>query len=204
MKRCIDDEDINAGPQCTMHKRSRVVKAPIDELCPVKDSFDVYEDSNGTVLGASLSLSSIGGNNNKYYHIQLLAPKDGSTKYALWTLWGRVGETGQKKLEQNLVLETAMSSFSKKLKDKTDLIWDQRYGVPKANKYTLIEKSYNDDSDDAVKEIGTRSEEGKALEDKPSACMLSPKLQDLVSFLLNPDDMKSAMASQNYNHNKLP
>jgi len=161
-------------------------------------------DFDGTVLDASLSLSSIEGNNNKYYYIQLLAPKDGSAKYALWTHWGRVGESGQRKLEQNLVLESAMSSFSRKFKDKTGLTWDKRYGAPKANKYTLIEKSYNDDPDDAVEKIGNTSEKGKALEDKPSACMLSPELQDLVRFLFNPDNMKSAMTSQNYNYNKLP
>jgi len=204
MKRSIEDEHNDTGPVCTKHKRSRVVKAPIDGLCPIKDSFDVYADFDGTVLDASLSLSSIEGNNNKYYYIQLLAPKDGSAKYALWTHWGRVGESGQRKLEQNLVLESAMSSSSKKFKDKTGLTWDKRYGAPKANKYTLIEKSYNDDPDDALEKIGNTSEKGKALEDKPSACMLSPKLQDLVRFLFNPDNMKSAMTSQNYNYNKLP
>lgn len=204
MKRCIDDGDVDAGPERTKHKRSKVVKAPIDGLCPVKDSYDVYADFDGTVLDASLSLSSIEGNNNKYYYIQLLAPKDPSAMYALWTHWGRVGETGQKKLDQDLVLETALSSFSKKFKDKTGLNWEKRYGAPKANKYTLIEKAYNDDPDDAVEETGITSEIEKSLEDQPSACMLSPELQDLVRFLFNPDNMKSAMASQNYNYNKLP
>jgi len=204
MKRCIEDGEIDAGPLSTKHKRSRVVKTPIDESCPVKDSFNVYADFNGTVLDAGLNLSSIEGNNNKYYYIQLLAPRGGSDKYVLWTHWGRVGETGQKKLEQNLVLEDAISSFGKKFKDKTGLTWDKRYGAPKANKYTLIEKSYDDDSEDAVEKIGITSETRKAFEDQPSACMISPELQDFVGFLFNPDNMKSAMAYQNYNYNKLP
>lgn len=158
-------------------------KHPSTDYAPSR-TLSMSADFDGTVLDASLSLSSIEGNNNKYYYIQLLAPKDGSAKYALWTHWGRVGESGQRKLEQNLVLESAMSSSSRKFKDKTGLTWDKRYGAPKANKYTLIEKSYNDDPDDALEKIGNTSEKGKALEDKPSACMLSPELQDLENSML--------------------
>lgn len=160
MKRSIEAEDNETGHVCTKHKRCKVVKAPVDHLCPIKDSFRVYADPDGTVLDASLSLSSVEGNNNKYYYVQLLAPADGAAQYALWTHWGRVGETVQKKLEQNLVLETAMSSFGKKFKDKTGLTWDKRYGAPKANKYTLIEISYDDDLDDAVEDIAIASERG--------------------------------------------
>ena len=181
---------------------SRQVKPLVDEACPVKDSFNVYIDDSSTAFDASLSLSSIEGNNNKYYYIQLITLNDDSSNHAVWTHWGRVGENGQNKLEQSLTLEAAKMLFCKKFKDKTGLTWEQRKDTPKANKYMLIEKSYEGEEEAADVE-GLRENEKLPCTDELS-CTLPTELQDLVKFLFNIENLHNAMLSQNYNFNKLP
>ena len=177
--------------------------SPVDEACPVKDSFTVFIDNSHTAFDASLSLSSIESNNNKYYYVQLLVPKDGSSNHAVWTHWGRVGESGQNKLEQGFTLETAKSAFCKKFKDKTGLIWEKRKDPPRANKYTLIERSYASEEDEETDdENASDNDHLSVADDCPST--ISSELQDLVNFLFNAENLQNAMVSQNYNFNKLP
>ena len=179
-------------------------KTAVDEACPIKSSAEVFVDDDVVNYDASLSLSNIDGNNNKFYYVQLLVAAQHSSGYAVWTHWGRVGENGQNKLKQNLGLMDAKASFVKKFKDKTGLSWEKRRDPPKANKYTLIEKSYGRDSDDeAVLEEEKSSRETGECTDQPS-CTLCDELQQLVRFLFDAGNMKSSMASQNYNFNKLP
>lgn len=203
MKRSADDADIVNKSLLLKRKRSNAAEAPVDESCPIKDASKVHQDADGTIMDASLNLSSVEGNNNKFYYIQLLAPNNGSNGYSVWTHWGRVGEGGQNKLEQGLALEAARKSFTKKFKDKTGLGWEKRHEAPKANKYAAVEKFYEDDPEDDVEE-DVPDENGKTLKNEPSECTLSPKLQDLVKFLFNADNVKTSMESQNYNFNKLP
>ena len=201
--------DATTGKESISHdlspktKRRRIAKPPVDEACPLQRSSDVFVDLDDTVYDASLNLSSIEGNNNKYYYIQILVIKKDSEKYAVWTHWGRVGESGQNKLEQNLSLDAAKTLFMKKFKDKTGLTWDKRHGASKANKYAFIEKSYDDNSkDEASNDTTLEKAETPLIE--PPECTLSPEMQDLITFLFNADSMKNTMASQNYNFNKLP
>ena len=70
----------------------------------------VFVDTESTVYDASLSLTNIEGKNNKFYYIQLLNGTDKPSYYAVWTHWGRVGESTQNKLKQNLSLDEAKTS----------------------------------------------------------------------------------------------
>lgn len=190
-------------------KPSKTARAPVDEACWIsakskgiaKDSYEVYVDDDGLNYDASLNLSNIDGNNNKFYYIQLLCRTDTDQfKYAVWTHWGRVGESGQNKLDVNMSLETALVLFTSKFKDKTGLKWDNRRAQPKANKYTMIEKAYGNETDDQADDEITASPKKVALPD----CTLSEELQELMRFLFDAGNMKKSMASQNYNYNKLP
>lgn len=83
-----------------------------------------YVDDESLNHDASLNLSNIDGNNKKFYYIQLLCRTDTDRfKFAVWTRWGRVGETDQSNLEVNMSLETALVLFKSKFKDKTGLKW---------------------------------------------------------------------------------
>ena len=181
----------------------KAFKVAVDEACPAKDTAKVFVDDKAVSFDASLSLSNIDGNNNKYYYIQLLVFADRPAQYAVWTHWGRVGEHGQNKLDQGLDLEGARCSFMKKFKDKTGLSWEKRQDTPKSQKYTLIEKSYEEDSDSE-----SRFDDGelplKSEDDTHASSTLSNELQQLVRFLFDTGNMKISMAAQNYNYNKLP
>ena len=45
-------------------------------------------------------------------------------------------------------LDAAKEEFDAKFKSKTGLSWDQRNDEPKTNKYTFVEKSYEDDDEE--------------------------------------------------------
>ena len=184
-------------------KSAQAARVTVDEVCPISTSSNVFfDEEDDSVYDASLNLSNIDGNNNKFYYLQLLTSHSEQPGYAVWTRWGRVGERGQNKLEQGLALEAAKKLFHKKFKDKTGLTWENRASPAKANKYALIEKSY-EESDNAEGKAASLPDEKILTHDLPE-CKLSPALQDLVRFLFNTDIMKNAMASQNYNFNKLP
>ena len=50
-------------------------------------------DDDGTIYDVSLNQTNVGGNNNKFYRIQILVSKS-ARSFATWTRWGRVGERG--------------------------------------------------------------------------------------------------------------
>lgn len=133
-------------------KLSNTGRAPVVDTCPIKSSAEVFVDNGGVSHDASLSLSNIDGNNNKYYYIQLLARTKTSHDYSVWTHWGRVGEVGQSKLDGDLSLEAAKASFGKKFKDKTGLTWEKRKDASKAKKYAVIEKLYRYESEEELKQ----------------------------------------------------
>ena len=194
-----------------LKKPGKIARAPVDEACWLTAKsrgiaqgccYEVYVDDDGLNYDASLNLSNIDGNNNKFYYIQLLCRTDTDRfKFAVWTHWGRVGEAGQNNLDVNMTLETALVLFKSKFKDKTGLKWENRRDQPKAKKYTMIEKSYGNETDDEADAEAKQSNDQKvALPD----CTLSQELQELMLFLFDAGNMKKSMASQNYNYNKLP
>jgi len=139
-------ESKSAGPPPSPSKGARP-----DRLIPGKDAMAIYE--NYTI---KLNQTNIGGNNNKYYIIQLLTK---GNSYFVWTRWGRVGEDGQNKLDsKGADLQAAIKGFEKKFKDKTANNWGDRDNfVKKPGKYQLveIEEGGDDDGeDDAAKQPG--------------------------------------------------
>ena len=193
-------------------KPSKSTRAPVDEACwlsaeikgVAKACYEVYVDGNGLNYDASLNLSNIDGNNNKFYYIQLLCRTDTDRfRYAVWTHWGRVGEAGQSNLDVNMSLETALVLFESKFKAKTGLKWEDRSDQPKAKKYTMIEKSYGNETDDDEDREAKQSTESPQKVILPE-CTLSTELQELMRFLFDAGNMEKSMASQKYNYNKLP
>jgi predicted DNA-binding WGR domain protein len=105
----------------------------VDSLVPGKDAYKVHAD-----YAVKLNQTNIGGNNNKYYIIQLLE-KAGS--YYVWTRWGRVGEPGQNKLDgKGGNLAAAIKGFEQKFREKTVNHWgDKASFVKHDGKYQLVE-----------------------------------------------------------------
>ena len=212
----VKSNDVGLQTQNELSKRikeaEKAARAPVDDACwsiaeskgVAKDCYEVYVDDDGLNHDASLNLSNIDGNNNKFYYVQLLCRTDTDRfKFAVWTHWGRVGEAGQNKLEINMSLEAALVLFKSRFKDKTGLKWENRGDVPKAKKYTMIEKSYGNETGDEL-EGQAEGTKGSTQKVAPPNCTLSEELQKLVRFLFDMGYMQKSMASQKYNFNKLP
>jgi predicted DNA-binding WGR domain protein len=113
---------------------------PVDREVPNRGNFKIYEDYSIT-----LNQTNIGGNNNKFYIIQLLEDDKGA--YWTWNRWGRVGESGQNKLERMGSLDAAKKGFCAKFKDKAANDWTQRLNFkPKDGKYTIVETEDKEDA----------------------------------------------------------
>lgn len=111
----------------------------------------VYIDDDGIIFNASLNQTNIGGNNNKFYRLQLLYNDD--DQYYAHTRWGRVGEYGQVKTMGPFDLDGARKEFDKKFKDKSGHTWDERSEPVKKGKCKFLEKNYEDDEDEAENQV---------------------------------------------------
>jgi predicted DNA-binding WGR domain protein len=147
----------------------------VDREVPGRDGYHVYDEYH-----CKLNQTNIGGNNNKYYIIQILENKG---TYSLWTRWGRVGEPGQNKLEPcGSSTEAAIRAFEKKFRDKTQNAWDDRANFKKVDgKYTIVE---------------TEDEEGSGDQDVPLGKLSKPQIEkgqvvlDSIEAALNGKDKK--------------
>lgn len=139
-------------------------------------------------------------NANKFYRIQLMAGTN--SNFMTWTRWGRVGENGQSAAHCFTSLPNAMALFEKKFKDKAGLTWANRLDTPKNGKYTFLERKYEEDEEDEKEQ---KPSVFKKENDSPSVeSIMSKPLQDLMSFIFNPDHVLQALASMSYDVHKLP
>ncbi|KAL2068412.1 hypothetical protein VTL71DRAFT_16510 [Oculimacula yallundae] len=174
------------------------LKIPVDEHCSLAN-YQVYIDADKVIYDASLNQTNSGANNNKFYLIQLL---HNNGDYKTWTRWGRVGVKGQSSLLGNGTLSDALKNFDKKFKEKSGLSWEDRAGKPKAGKYTYIERSYTEDSDeeDTEPKVKAESEEKEAAPESK----LPVAVQDLMELIFNAQYFAATMAHLNYDVNKMP
>ncbi|KAL5340119.1 poly polymerase catalytic domain-containing protein [Aspergillus crustosus] len=200
-----DDPPANAiedAQKVTSEKANRM-KVEVDELYfPNETGWQaptVYIDKSGLIWDATLNQTVSAANNNKFYRVQLLNSKDGA-KYQVWTRWGRVGENGQSAHLGDGSLDSAKSFFEKKFKDKSGLTWKDRLNPPKNNKYTFIERNYEESEDEEETPVTKVAKEpSKAVESK-----LPAAVRNLISFIFNQEYFLSTMAQMSYDAKKLP
>lgn len=171
----------------------------VDEGFTEDAKVHVQIDADDTIWDASLNLSNVSGNNNKFYVLQVLAgdrKKDGFFAHARW---GRVGEEGQVKTTEHDNLDDAKKEFEKKFKEKSGLTWSDRNDKPKDKKYTYIEKSYEDDDDD---DNTTVTKDNNGTVDVKSE--LDLPTQRLMELIFNENHFNAVLESMGYNQDKLP
>ena len=132
---------------------------------------------------------------------KVLAKNNKSGNFWTWTRWGRVGETGQSAWLGTGDLDDSKKQFEKKFKDKTGLKWKDRLAPPKKNKYTFIEKNYEEDSPTSKKKAGKGSTKDTSKE--PESTLTLP-VQQLMTLIFNTENFANAMAAMNYDANKMP
>ncbi|KAL5000285.1 poly polymerase catalytic domain-containing protein [Aspergillus recurvatus] len=184
-------------------EKAAKVKIGVDERYypnePTWQDPTVFIDDSGLIWDATLNQTVSAANNNKFYRIQLLNSKDGS-KYQTWTRWGRVGEYGQSAHLGDGTLDNAKKHFEKKFKDKSGLAWKDRLNPPKNNKYTFIERNYEESDDEDEKADNKLIKQPSNI---PASRLPAP-VQNVISFIFNQKYFLETMAQMSYDANKLP
>lgn len=167
----------------------------VDREVPDRAAFKIVDD-----YAVLLNQTNIGGNNNKYYIIQVL---EGKGSFWAWNRWGRVGEPGQNKLENCGTLAGAIKSFESKFRDKTQNNWSNRKSfVSHEGKYTIVETEEKEGAGgDSAAPMGKLSksqiEKGQQVLEEIKFCIIQSQnklLQDLSSrfFTLIPTNFGRA------------
>ena len=181
--------------------------APVDSECPNGEMYRVFTEGR-VIWDVMLNQTNIQANNNKFYLIQLLQ-HDNNGAFAVWMRWGRVGYTGQTKLQPHGSNKaSAMTEFKKKFSDKTKNDWEDRDQFEKvAGKYDLVKIDYNNSSppdeptDNGVAVDGVRKE----IKDEPKAeSKLPANVQDLINLICNIKTMEEAVVEMQYDTKKAP
>ena len=181
--------------------------APVDSECPNGEMYRVFTEGR-VIWDVMLNQTNIQANNNKFYLIQLLQ-HDNTGAFAVWMRWGRVGYTGQTKLQPHGSNKaSAMTEFKKKFSDKTKNDWEDRDQFEKvAGKYDLVKIDYNNssppdeptDNGDAVDGVK------KEIKDEPKAeSKLPANVQDLINLICNIKTMEEAVVEMQYDTKKAP
>ncbi|CAJ2507129.1 Uu.00g083150.m01.CDS01 [Anthostomella pinea] len=189
----VKKQKTNAGA-----KKAAQPSIPVDEAFNEGGNVYVHIDDDETIWDASLNLSNVSGNNNKFYMVQLLVD-DKSDTYYVHTRWGRVGELGQVKTMSFEDIDEAKVEYNKKFKGKTGLEWENRGDEPKPKKYTYVERAYEDE-DDA---------ENDESDDGSDSCStaksgLDIATQRLMELIFNENHFNSVLEEIGYNSDKLP
>ncbi|KAK4474895.1 hypothetical protein MN116_000747 [Schistosoma mekongi] len=201
MKRPLEVQQSTNGDDDTESclKVKRVIykgKAPVDIECVDKvDSAYVYYEGND-IYDVMLNQTNVQNNNNKYYIIQLLKDEN-VNQYSVWCRWGRVGKSGQSKLESfSCNLQAAKNFFRQKFLDKTLNQWEKRANFIKhKGKYDLVEVDYGV-QDRCVTTETTKTEEIKS--------RLPVAVQVLMQLICDLNNMEQVMTELKYDSRRAP
>ncbi|KAK7064730.1 poly polymerase [Favolaschia claudopus] len=195
------DGDADADPPAKMVTVLKRGKAPVDPFSGKVNTHQVFSNGEG-VWDAMLNQTNIGGNNNKFYVLQLLHPIGNDSQSMLFTRWGRVGLDGQTQVKGPWPAATAINEFKKQFKAKAAVNWEDRVGmVAKSGKYTWIERDYGDDEEEEKPAKKGKDKKEKA---KTPNSALAPELQDFCNLIFNTSIIDATLSSMNYDANKLP
>lgn len=207
-KRSIDDvddaEDDDGGRADTKKRRvsNNEINVPVDEQY-MATGCAVFVDDNDVAYDATLNQADSGKNANKFYRCQVIKNPSGS--FVCWTRWGRVGEPGQSKSLGDGSLNSAISEFEKKFRDKTGHKWADRDGPPKPKKYTRIEINYDPIEPDQEYPDGRRGSAVSIASSKSVAQSNLPlPVQKLMDFIFDNTHVETALAELEYDATKMP
>lgn len=128
---------------------TKVVKkgvVPVDAQFPeFHRDYHVYAE-NGVAYDCLLNQTNISKNANKFYVMQILQSDKNFQSFVLLNRWGRVGESGTKKVKlQGCPLYFSQGDFLQTFKSKTGVDWSHRDNAKdREGKYTFIARSYDD------------------------------------------------------------
>ncbi|KAH7100308.1 poly polymerase catalytic domain-containing protein [Auriculariales sp. MPI-PUGE-AT-0066] len=197
-----EEDDGGDAPEPKKQKRGT---AKVDEFSGKQATHVVYVDKSGEIYDATLNQTNISNNNNKFYIVQLLAPKNSNATCILFTRWGRVGENGATQIKGPWPAAEAEQFFKDQFKSKSGIQFEQRRtAAPKASKYTWIDLQYEGEEEEEVAAaIGNGDTKPKVREATPNSQLEKP-VKELVEFIFNPAYIQNHLGHFNYDAHKLP
>ncbi|VDP00762.1 unnamed protein product [Soboliphyme baturini] len=178
--------------------------AAVDPECTTKvKTAHVFCEGND-IYDATLNLTNVLENNNKFYILQIL--KDNATQnYSVWFRWGRVGLRGQSMLTScGDDVEEAKRLFCEKFFAKTLNEWGNRSefeSVP--GKYDLVKVNYsNEEEENDEKKGNGKSRLKKSRRTPPSK--LDKKLQAVINLICDMQTMDDCLKEMRFDASKLP
>ena len=129
----------------------------------------------------------------RFYILQLIHPREDPSNVTLFTRWGRVGETGQSQSRGPFPADKAVAEFTKQFKAKAAWEFSKRATqTPKPNKYTWIERYYEDEGASTSSPKRAKREDPRAVvkaepeEETIPDSKFPEEVQKLVEFIFNP------------------
>ena len=156
----------------------------VDEQCT--RSGKVARLSSGDILSATLNLSNVSGNNNKFYKIQLI--EYNGRQFTLFCKWGRVGSPGATSFNTFSDFDKCYLQFTKKLHAKQD------------KGYKLIEIDVGGEEDKNGKKI----DPNKKMEEDLKKCSLPVEVSKVVMQMFDSNMMNQVMKDIGYDSRKMP
>ena len=157
--------------------------APVDEHFTIS-GYMVYSEGN-TIYAKTLNLSNVGGNNNKFYILQILVDEATKSNYYCFFRWGRVGTPGKSSSKKFGTAAKAIATFNKKLNDK-------KY----KSGYTEIDIVYEDEP--------TPEEQEERMKNALKDSKLPPSVNKLVNLIFDTKLISKCMTEIGYDPKKLP
>jgi poly [ADP-ribose] polymerase len=154
--------------------------APVDPEFK-RSGYHVYCNA-GTIYAKTLNLSNIGGNNNKFYILQVLE-NDAKNRYITFFRWGRVGTPGAQSTTSCSNVTKAINLFNKKLSAKKC-------------KYTEIDIVHEDEL--------TPEEQAQKMADALKDSKLAPEVNQLVNLLFDTKLINNSLVEIGYDAKKMP
>ncbi|GJN05297.1 hypothetical protein PR202_ga22915 [Eleusine coracana subsp. coracana] len=157
-------------------------------------------DQDDEIYDATLNQTNVGGNNNKFYIIQVLEPDAGGS-FMVYSRWGRIGTRGHGKLQGPFTTRyQAIHDFMLKFYEKTHNKWpDRKRFEYYTNKYAWLEMDYGETDKEAHK---TKKE--RSIADLIKEIKLETRTAQFISLICNISMMKQQMVEIGYNADKLP
>jgi len=201
----VSDSNGTKSNETNMVKLIEKGGAAVDHEVPNAQNYYVLPDPdnqfNGKHFCATLNMSDLKNNNNKFYLIQILVDSK-TNQYIFWNRWGRVGYSGQNSDGKCPNKDTAIKSFLKKYNEKT------------SKGYEHIEIDYANEEGDGKKEKNEKNEKGKnekkntIKEDDKNKIkkdlLFDHTVKDLLNLIYDIQLMNQQMKEIGYDANKMP